>query len=104
VRSQTEFGNEDEAHLAMDMTFRAVLFLLFVIVVPSAIAFLCGRRVSPAWVGLALSLLWLPLALSLCAPAARAGVFASILWSFIPTIIGFAAGIARRPLRPKDAD
>lgn len=81
----------------MDITVPEALSIIGVISVPSMISYALGRRFSPAWLGLVLSLAWLPLLFIACPPAARATVFGAILLSFIPVVLAFTVGVARRP-------
>ena len=89
-------------HFIAGITLPEFFGLVCVLIVPSTIAYLLGRRFSRIWLGLLLAILWLPALLFFCPPAARATIFGATLLSFIPIVISFTCGVARRPLNSND--
>jgi hypothetical protein len=86
----------------MDITFSEILPAILVVAVPTVIGYFLGRNFSPTWLGLVLSLLWLPLLFFVCPRDSRATVFGVIFVSLIPTVVGFSVGVAKRPLKPNE--
>ena len=84
----------------LDVTPAEALAFLVVTAVPALIAYFLGRHITPPWLGFLFSIGWLPLLLILGPRDARAVVAGAIIGSFLPIVIGFTVGIAKRPLKP----
>jgi hypothetical protein len=81
----------------LDITFGEIPGLIVVLVVAGAIGYLLGRHCSQGLLGFTLAVLWLPLLPAVAHPTVRATVFGAILISFVPIVIAFTFGRARRP-------
>jgi hypothetical protein len=85
-----------------DITSQEIFGLALVFTVPSVIGYLFGRHIHRTRIGFLLAILWIPSCLLFCPPTARAAIVGITLLSFLPIIISFTVGVARKPLNEHD--